>query len=369
VLRRSPQEVDPLSWFTRPLIPSAFALVNLVLGAASIGLVWGEIAHPGIDLLSVLICSFACYFVQLRMDSQRLAFRSRDGAVALGIGALGLAVSTWANLESAVFIQFWWAPVGVAIVIAALAPYSSILQVLAYGGAALLLSAAAGVIAFAGDRSPWGVTSTVVLSIVNVVIAITAATTFIRLIVSRTLRMLEASHPEQDVDRDRQEALARVDRQTVARLGARVAPFLERVADAGTVTQEDRALAGQLARELRSDLVERTAHNWLESLSEYGRIFVVDPERRAERFDTAQRTALRGLLTMVLRSPDMRSGSLFVEVRGRESGSTAVALSFDVNLTESSRSLQIAPFYIALQSTVTGLRWDRARGVVTFEVD
>jgi hypothetical protein len=367
LFRLSPRRVDPLSWYTRPLIPLLFGIVGAVLGVGSVLVYWPAIHLPVLDLVAVLVSALACVYVQARSRSIRRAIDSVDGAVALAIATVGLGISSYANVDSTIGIQFWWAPVGVGVVIAALAPYSSILQLAAYSAAMLVACTSASLLGFLSPPH-WPPLSTAVIGGVNIVIAFAACTTFVGLIVKRTLDMLTAGEQRADEAAERREAIAEVERHTVARLGARVSPFLERVADSGVVTDADRALAGQLARRLRSDLLERTDRNWLESLSDVGRIFVVDPEHRADRLNNAQRAALRGLVTTVLASPGTDTGSLFLELRARDSGTTAVALSFDVELPDGRRSRLIAPFYLALQSSVTDLRWDRARGMVTFEV-
>ena len=38
--RVTPQQIDPLSWFTRPLVPVAFAMLALIVGAGTIAITW-----------------------------------------------------------------------------------------------------------------------------------------------------------------------------------------------------------------------------------------------------------------------------------------------------------------------------------------
>ena len=147
-----------------------------------------------------------------------------------------------------------------------------------------------------------------------------------------------------------------------------MAPFLESIAEAGTVTPEDRTLAGQLARRLRSDLVTHANRSWLDALALRGRIFVVDPDHQADRMSTAQRAALRGLVLAVLDDPTIDQGSLFIELRGQEDGSTAVAMSIDLDLPEGRRVMMIAPYYLALKTTVQEISWDPSRDLLRFQV-
>jgi hypothetical protein len=134
------------------------------------------------------------------------------------------------------------------------------------------------------------------------------------------------------------------------------------------VTAADRALAGQLARQLRSDLVSQVNRTWLDSVALFGRIYVVDPDKLADRMNSAQRTALRALLLSVTTNPAAAAGSLFIELRGEADGSTAVALSLDFSLPEGRRTMLLAPYYLTLQTTVDSLTWDPSRDLLRFQL-
>lgn len=365
----SPQQIDPLSWFTRPLVPLTFAMIALVYGVVSVLVTWDQIALPYIDLISIVFFVIACVYVQVSTRPFLGTFGTFQVLVALTLAIAGLLLSTYANLESTLLVQFWWAPVGVGIVIATLGPYSSVIRVLIYGTSLMLLTGAAGIVAFFAPSSVWPPASAAVIGGSTVAIALVATSVFSYMVVSRTQALLSgAGMAVEPSDSAHEDAVNRVERRTVARLGARVAPFLEGVAEAGVVTDADRALAGQLARRLRSDLVERANRSWLDSVAQSGRIFVVDPEQRAERMNQAQRSALRGLIYAALRNPATDAGSLFIELRGQQDGSTAVAMSLDMNLPEGRRSMLLAPYYLALQTTVSDMTYDPARELLRFEV-
>jgi len=187
--------------------------------------------------------------------------------------------------------------------------------------------------------------------------------------VSSTRSLLDGADPQsQRQSAEAAEAARRVERRTLARLGTRVAPFLAAVADAGEVTAADRALAGQLARRLRSDLVSEVNRSWLDRVALFGRISVVDPDRRADRMNPAQRTALRALLMAVVEHPAATVGTLFIELRPEPDGATAVALSLDFALPEGRRAMMLAPYYLTLQTAVEDLSWDPARDLLRFQV-
>ena len=365
----SPQQIDPLSWYTRPLVPVVLGTMIALYSIGSLLITWTQLAAPGLDFAAVALILTACLTVQFRTRPSRGTFGVRQALVPLGLTAIALAASTVANLDSTLAVQFWWAPVGVATVIGALAPYSSVRAVVSYGIVFSVLCGAASIAAFLAPVHVWPPLSTWVIGASSVLIATAAAATFSWAMVSRTRSLLSwAGSAVPDDSAAQSTAANHVERTTVARLGARVAPFLEKVADAGVVTESDRALAGQLARRLRSDLVDSANRSWLEAIPARGRIFVVDPERLASRMNAAQRSALRGLVLAALSNPTTDAGSLFIELRGQVDGSTAVALSLDLNLPEGRRSTMLAPYYLALQLKVTDVTWDRARELLRFQL-
>ena len=365
----SPQQIDPLSWFTRSLVPLAFTATLLVFAVGSILVGWNYLAMPLVDFAATGILLVACFIVQSRTRPFRPPFTARRAILPLAVTLVALALDTWANLESTTPVQFWWAPVGVAVVIGTLAPYSSARNILGYGAVFTVLVAVASCIAFLGPVTVWPPLTTALIGGSSVIAGTAASAVFSFAMVARTQALFAWAGTVVPPDAVLTEAAANTaERTTVARLGTRVAPFLQRIADAGEVTNADRALAGQLARRLRSDLVEQANRSWLDAIVVNGRIFIVDPERRADRMNAAQRSALRGLLVAALRNPSTDAGSLFIELRGQEDGSTAVALSLDVDLPEGRRVMLLAPYYLALQMTVNDVSWDPARELLKFEV-
>jgi len=368
-LTLSPQQIDPLSWYTRPLVPVVLGTMIVLYSVGSLVITWRQLAAPLLDLVAVALVLAACLTVQFRTRPMRRTFGVRQALLPLGLTALALAISTFANLDSTLTVQFWWAPVGVATVIGALAPYSSVRAVLVYGAFFSVLCGAASIAAFLAPVHVWPPLSAWVIGASSVIIATVASATFSWSMVSRTRALLSwagATVPDDSVAQTT--AANHVERTTVARLGARVAPFLASVADAGVVTEADRALAGQLARRLRSDLVDSANRSWLESIPVRGRIFVVDPDRRADRMSAPQRAALRGMVLAALSNPTTDAGSLFIELRAQGDGSTAVALSLDLDLPEGRRTMMLAPYYLALQMTVGDVTWDPARELLRFEL-
>jgi len=288
--------------------------------------------------------------------------------VPIALALIAVALSSFSMRESTVLVQHWWIPLGAGMLLGALAPYSSVVQLSVYG---LVLTGAVSVgawLAFMGPRTVWPPVSTMIIAASAVVIAAVATSIFSFVIVSTTQRLLANAGADdtESLESVSVEAARQVERRTLARLGTRVAPFLQGIAETGHVDEDDRALAGQLARTLRSDLVNQANRSWLDSLALYGSMYVVDPDRRADSMNTVQRSALRGLLLAVMKNPTT-NGSLFIELRGQMDGSTAVALSIDVDLPEGRRTMMLAPYYLTPQTAVQDLTWDPSRELLKFQ--
>jgi hypothetical protein len=152
--------------------------------------------------------------------------------------------------------------------------------------------------------------------------------------------------------------------ESLARVRAQVAPFIEAVARNGVIAEADRTVAAQLARELRADLVQAANSSWLDTLARESGLVVNDPTGLADRMDEAQRAALQGLLRVVLDNPVVDRDSLLIDLRPQPDGSTAVALSLDVDLPEGRRIMMLAPYYLTLKTTVDNLSWADGRSLL-----
>ena len=367
--RVTPQQIDPLSWFTRPLVPVAFAALAALIGIATSIIQWDLADDPWLDVAAITLVASACVLIQIRTRPLRPMFGPRQALAPLALTVGGLALSTVSAINSDALVQYWWASIGVGCVIAALGPFSTVRQILVYGTGLTAVTAACGYVAFAPVSTVWPALSVTLIAGCAGVVATVATATFGYVVVSRTQALLRGAGTVPPASEGASDEVARrVERRTLARLGNRVAPFLEGIAEAGEVTAADRALAGQLARQLRSDLVSQVNRTWLDSVALFGRIYVVDPDKRADRMNAAQRTALRALLLSVTNNPGATVGSLFIELRGEADGSTAVALSLDFSLPEGRRAMLLAPYYLTLQTTVDSLTWDPARDLLQFQL-
>jgi hypothetical protein len=366
-LTASPQDVDPLSWLVRPWVGLVFGGVELVYGLLVTAITWNEAAQPWLDVIAVLLMYGACLGIQYSTRPLKRAFGPRAAALPLLTAVAALLISAIGNIDHHTAIEHWWVPIGVGLVLANCGPYSTALELAAYGTILTAIVCVTVYFTFQDDGF-WSHFGTIIIAASVVLVGGVASAVFAYVVVRNTQRALEVSNANPDSPEESDEAARLAELAAIARLASRVAPFLKGVAEAGEVTEADRTHAGQLARRLRTDLVSQANRSWLDAVAVSLRIYVVDPEHRANSMTSAQRTALRGLLNEIQRDPAVDTGSLFIEFRGQGDGSTAVALSLDLNLPEGTRTMMIAPYYLALKSTVRDISWDPVLDLVRFRL-
>jgi hypothetical protein len=359
-LTLSAYEVDPLSWFTGPLVPIVFAALNLVYGGTLALVTWVQVGNPRLQFAGVILCTLACLLVHVMTRPLRPRIGWGVGAIAVGMGCLGFIVSAIGYTNITFSIELWWAPFGVALVLASLAPYLPARVLVTLGLGAIAVTAPIAYLIVHDDVPNWGPVSTVLIIISPIASGIAATAAFSYVVVSRMQPLIEKrSEVLVSPEAARDDAAETAERVRLAQFTARAVPFLEAVAQQGKVTPADRALAGQLARRLRDDLVTQSNVSWLDSVASGSRLVVIDPEHRAGKMRGPQRTALRALLQAILDTPGTDAGSLLVELRSVPDGSTAVGVSLDMELPEGRRIMHLAPYYLTLGTAVKDLQWSR----------
>jgi len=357
VMLQSPQSVDALSWFTRPFLPVTFAVALGIGGAASIIAGGFDDLTPVFRALAVLCMVLACLSIHRRPGPRLLPFQPRHAIVPLALSYLGTVISAVAVAPTLDDLTHWWAPLGVAVVIAALAPFNSAVLIAAFGALGTVVCCVTAMFAF--GESPWPVVTTIVIVAVVPLQGTVAAALFSAFLVERVSRWAAlpirgslAPNPALGF------AGWRSDSAELRLLSDRVMPFIEQIADDGFINTRDRTVAAELAREVRDALIKTVDQTWLDTLAEGHRLRVVDPDSRAGRITLAQRGAIRALLFAVLGSPALVPDTLAIEVRGGDDGDVAVALSMRLDLPEGERLMLLAPYYLTLQATVDDLEWD-----------
>ena len=352
------QQLDPISWFTGRVVPLVLAGLVLLYAAFRVP-TWFATPSPWLQPVAVVLCAGSCLYVFVMTRPPRPQLGWRHGALTVAVGGLGVIVSALGYAGTDVSLELWWAPFGLAQAISSLAPYLSSRRVLVLGGVSTVITTVVAFLVLAPDVHQWGPISAMMIIASPVVCGLLAAVTFSFVVVRRMMLVIERrSQLVLPLEAGGDAAAEEQELQRLARMTARAVPFLQGIADAGKVSAVDRALAGQLARRLRDDLVGQANLSWLDLIAAESRLVVIDPEHRAGRMTVQQRTALRALLRAVIATPGTDSSSLLIELRGRPDGATAVALSLDIELPEGRRIMHLAPHYLTLRAAVDDLSWD-----------
>ena len=358
----SAQQVDPLSWFTGPFVPLTFTLLAVVHGAIQTALAWSHTTILVLQPIALALVAGAGLFVHFATRPMRpgIGWRSASFALVLVIAAMLISALGMAGTEFS--LEQWWAPAALALAIAGLGPYLPVRRLVVLGCTATIVATVAAFVIVYPAQPGFGPVGSALLIAYPPMLATAATAVFSFTVVSTMLPMIENPARAMVVGKQLRDEVARqLERVTVARLTARAAPFLNGIADAGRITPADRALAGQLARRMRDELVTQSNLSWLDSIASSSRLVVVDPDRRARTMNHAQRTALRAMLHAILQTPGTDAGSLMIELRAAPDGATAVGVSLDIALPEGRRIMHLAPYYLTLGTAVQDLTLDSQR--------
>ena len=273
------------------------------------------------------------------------------GAIAVGIGSLGFIVSAIGYTNIVFSIELWWAPFGVALVLASLGRTfpARVLVLLGLGAIAVtspvayLILHESAELGSGRDRAhhhradrQWDRRHGRVL--------VRGGEPDEPLIDKRSEVLVSA-------DAGRDDAAETAERVRLAQFTARAVPFLES-APTGC-GDRGRPRTGRAARPAPA---RRPGHPVERDLAGFGgsgsRLVVIDPEHRAGRCGHA---AHRSPCPVAgdPRHPGNRRGSLLVELRSAPDGSTAVGVSLEMELPEGRRIMHLAPYYLTLGTAVT----------------
>jgi len=361
---RSPQDVDPLSWFTGPRMPIAFSIAAIIQGLAITVIYWESWSSALLQFLAMPFFLGAGWLTATSAQPNRPRFRMRDAAGILALASAGVVVSALGTYGGTVPVSQWWPGIALAATLVSIAPYCTPRRQLICSIPLIVFAGVVGWIVFSSQTNFWPPAALVIIAIGPVSIGAVGGVVFSYTVVARSLALLDTSagieeyYAATDANDDEQQ------RASIARVSARVAPFLEGVAAAGVITPANRALAAQIARRLRTELVTATSRSWLDIVAHETGMIVSDPARLADSMNESQRAALRGLLVAALDSTVVDRHTLLIELRAQPDGSTAVALSIDVDLPEGRRLVLLAPYYLTLKTTVDDLSWEDGRSLL-----
>jgi hypothetical protein len=345
-------------------MPIAFSIAAVLQGVAITVIYWDSWSSALLQLLAMPFFLGAGWLTATSAQPNRPRFRLRDAAGILALACSGVVVSAAGTYGGTVPVAQWWPGIALAATLVSIAPYCTPRKLLICSFPLIAFTGIVGWIVFSSQTDFWPPAAIVIIAIGPVTIGAAGGVVFSYTVVSRTLALLDTSAGVEEFYATSDVADADQQRDSIARVSARVAPFLERVAAAGEITAENRALAAQIARRLRTELVTATSRSWLDVVAHETGMIVSDPARLADSMNESQRTALRALVVAAMGSPMVDQRTVLIELRAQPDGSTAVALSIDVDLPEGRRLVLLAPYYLTLKTTVDDLSWDDGRSLL-----
>ena len=356
-ITRSPQSVDPLSWFIRPFLPVTFAIAMAIAGGVFVAGTARAFESPGHQLIAVLCFVLACLTIHRPARPRLNPFLLRHAILPLVLAWAGVVVSGIGVGSGDGDVSRWWAPIGMALVLAALAPFSSAILLAAVGLLSTVVCSTVAVMTFADDDR--SLLTTVVIASLVPLQATVATAMFSAFVVERVVRWSTLPiQAELSSNRALDFSQWNAGRDELKLLSDRVIPFLEQMAHDGFIATRDRTLAAELGREVRDALLKTVDRSWLDSLATERGLRVVDPSNRAVRLTQAQRGAVRSLLVAVLDSSALEPDTLSIELRDSAEGGVAVGLTMRLDLPEGKRMMLLAPYYLTLRAAVDDLTWE-----------
>jgi len=361
---RSPQDVDPISWFTGPRAPILFSLAGVVEGLVITVVYWARWSSVPFQFVGIALFLVAGLVTASGARPHRPRFSPLRSSGVLLIACTGVVASAIGTVGGTVPVTQWWPNIALGVTVVVISPYCTPRNLLIASVPLVAFSGIFGLLVFIGSQDFWPPAAIFLLGAGPTTIGAAAGVVFSYTVVSRTMAMLDTAAGVEEFYPTTEPLGDDEQRGTVARLSTRIAPFVEAVAKAGVITAADRALAAQIARRLRSELVLESDKSWLDVVAQKSGMIVSDPGRLADRMNESQRAALHGLLVAALESSVVDRQTLLIELRAQPDGSTAVALSIDVDLPEGRRLVLLAPYYLTLKTTVDDLSWDDGRSLL-----
>ncbi|TFC76709.1 hypothetical protein E3O45_08070 [Cryobacterium sp. TMS1-20-1] len=325
----SQQRLDPIGGLAAwPIAPVVALIVVTYAIAATVSRPHEiQIEELAVSAVAALIIAAAVLVWSARPDLAPFTRSRAIVVVALGLVAHVLAAASAWQYNG--MIQDDFAPIGLGLLLLALAPFRPWKEILALGGiSAIIVGATAlGQSPFLGVRTPPALFA--IIAMTQVLAPSLAAAAFSRQVVNSIHRwQTDARRAIRGRTEENRDLLAHevVDHR-VKNLGADVLPFLADVLERDALTAADVKRARSLAFQVRRVLVAEVDHTWLDDLIERERAgltergvnplcVIADLERRATAFDSDQRAAAGAILVALCTLKGFDPTSLVVQIDG-----------------------------------------------------
>ena len=325
----SQQRLDPIgglaAWPIAPVV--ALIVVTYAIAATVTRPHEIQIEELAASAVAALIIAAAVLVWSARPDLAPFTRTRAIVVVALGLVAhLLAAAGAW---QYNGMIQDDFAPIGLGLLLLALAPFRPWKEILALGGPAALIVGSTALVQspFLGVQTPPALFA--IIAMTQILAPTLAAAAFSRQVVNSIHRwQTDARRSIRARTEESRDLLSHevVDHR-VRNLGADVLPFLADVLEQESLTVADIKRARSLAFQVRRVLVAEVDHTWLDDLIDRERTalterglnplcVIADPERRATAFDSDQRAAAGAVLVALCTLKGFDPTSLVVQIDG-----------------------------------------------------
>jgi len=327
--RATQQRLDPLG--TLAAWPLAPAVSAVVLGYALLATVLqaDQVQNPVLATLALGAMAAAVVTLIFASGPARSPFGARLHLLMLACAIVAYLLEVASRWGSNELVQDDFGPIGIGLLLLALAPYRPWRQIAVSGAVASAIAVAVTLPQTGTFRIDVPVAVYAIVSVTQILAPAAAGAAYSRRIV-KSIQSWQTDARRAIVARTEEARgqLARsVVEQQVTALKSGVIPFLTELLDKGSVTALDIAQAGQLAADVRRSLVAEVDRTWLDSVvsreraalagrGTAGLLVVADPEHRATVFDADQRAATAALLGALCAAPGFDPHTLVVQITG-----------------------------------------------------
>jgi hypothetical protein len=321
------QRLDPLgalaAWPLAPIV----ALIVVGYTVTTTVLQADQIQSPLLSVLAIVAAAAAAGTLVAASRPDHAPFDRPLHLVMIGLAVSAHLLDQAARWGHNTRVQDDFGPLGIGLLLLALAPYRPWREIALSGVAAAAVVAAVTAVQAPALSLAVPVTAHVVVTITQVLAPALAAAAYSRRIVA--LLLAWQADARRSITARADESRGPVVRAMVERqwadLGSGVFPLLTGVLDRGEVTRADIARAGELAGALRRELVRDIDKTWLDTVVDRERavliesgvtplLVVADPEHRATAFTDDQRAAIGVLIGVLCSARGFDPCSLVVQV-------------------------------------------------------
>jgi hypothetical protein len=323
------QRLDPLGTLAAwPLAPALGAVVLCYSVIATV-LQADQVRSPLLATLAVFAMAAAVATLVVGSHASRPPFDLRIHLTMVSLATLGYLLETASRWGVNELVQDDFGPIGIGLLLLALAPYRPWREIATSG--AIISVLAIAITLPQGDyfRITVPVAVYAIVSVTQILAPAAAGAAYSRRIV-RSILTYQTDARRAIVARTeeaRGQLAHAVVEQQVAALKSGVIPFLTELLERGSVTALDVAQAGQLAADVRRSLVAEVDRSWLDAvatreraaLAERGTtalLVVADPEHRAAAFTADQRAATAAIIGALCSTAGFDPHSLVVQITG-----------------------------------------------------